>query len=384
MALSASERESTTPIRTLNFDADGLDIEWADGGRDRFCAIWLRDNAQDATSRDPRNGQRLFAITELPPHVALADAGLDGAGRVALRFAPDGHETAFDPAWLAAHGHGPRRATPDPVLWGAELADGAAAPAYEALRADPAALLAWLRRVESHGVAFLRGVPAEPGRVLEVVGLFGHVHETNYGRLFDVRAEPQPINLAYTGLGLSVHTDNPYRDPVPTLQLLHCLDSEADGGDSVVVDGFHAADILRREAPDDFARLCRHAVPFRFESGDAVLEARAPLIELDDRDAVRAVRFNNRSAAPFDLPADIMPGYYAAYRRFAEILQRPELEATFKLGPGELFMVDNRRVLHGRKAFAGGGRRHLQGCYAHIDGLHSTARVLERQLQGNL
>ncbi|MEZ5593155.1 MAG: hypothetical protein R3F53_21585 [Gammaproteobacteria bacterium] len=31
---------------------------------------------------------------------------------------------------------------------------------------------------------------------------------------------------------------NPYRDPTPGLQLLHCLANDAEGGDSVVVDGF--------------------------------------------------------------------------------------------------------------------------------------------------
>ena len=33
--------------------------------------------------------------------------------------------------------------------------------------------------------------------------------------------------------------------PVPTVQLLHCLDNAADGGDSGFVDGFHAAAALR-------------------------------------------------------------------------------------------------------------------------------------------
>jgi gamma-butyrobetaine dioxygenase len=72
-----------------------------------------------------------------------------------------------------------------------------------------------------------------------------------------------------------------------------------------------------------------------------------------------------------------MPDFYRAYRRFAEILQRPALEVGFKLGPGDLFIVDNRRVLHGRKSVGGSGRRHLQGCYADKDSLLSTLRLLE-------
>ena len=66
--------------------------------------------------------------------------------------------------------------------------------------------------------------------VLEVAATFGYVRETNYGRLFDVRVEPDPDNLAFTSREIAPHTDNPYRDPVPTLQLLHCLrDARSDG-----------------------------------------------------------------------------------------------------------------------------------------------------------
>ena len=50
--------------------------------------------------------------------------------------------------------------------------------------------------------------------------------------------------------------------------------------------------------------------------------------------------------------------------------------------PGDLFIVDNRRVLHGRKAFATAGGRHLQGCYADLDGLLSTLAVLRERTEG--
>ena len=76
------------------------------------------------------------------------------------------------------------------------------------------------------------------------------MRETNYGRWFEVRTEVNPTNLAYTGLGLQAHTDNPYRDPVPTLQVLWCIENSADGGDSMVVDGFAAALRLAEEDPE--------------------------------------------------------------------------------------------------------------------------------------
>ena len=83
---------------------------------------------------------------------------------------------------------------------------------------------------------------------MEVAELFGYVRETNYGRWFEVSAEVNPSNLAYTNLGLQAHTDNPYRDPVPTLQFLACLENTVEGGDSIVVDGFASQRGCRRRA----------------------------------------------------------------------------------------------------------------------------------------
>jgi alpha-ketoglutarate-dependent taurine dioxygenase len=94
-----------------------------------------------------------------------------------------------------------------------------------------------------------------------------------------------------------------------------------------------------------------------------------------------AIRFNNRSAAPIvDVPYDAMEAFYAAYRRFAAILEDPSMEVTFKLQPGEAFIVDNMRVLHARKAFSGSGKRWLQGCYADKDGLLSTLAAIEAEI----
>jgi len=70
--------------------------------------------------------------------------------------------------------------------------------------------------------------------------------------------------------------------------------------------------------------------------------------------------------------------YYAAYRRFGEIIDNQEMEVTFRLNPGEAFVVDNTRVLHARKGYSGEGSRWLQGCYADKDGLRSTYDAMRR------
>ena len=125
-------------------------------------------------------------------------------------------------------------------------------------------------------------------------------------------------------------------------------------------------------------RLPPFAAIKAFEAADASLRARKPMIELDVGGFLCGIRFNNRSLAPLDMPYEHMNRFYQAYREFATVLERDTACIVFRMQPGDLFIVDNRRVLHGRRAFAAGGRRHLQGCYADVDGLESRIRVLAR------
>ena len=90
---------------------------------------------------------------------------------------------------------------------------------------------------------------------------------------------------------------------------------------------------------------------------------------------VLAVHYNNRSAAPFDMPYDEMSGFYEAYRTFARLLHRPELEFRFTLLPGECLVFDNERILHGREGQSD-PERYLQGCYIDRDWVHGRVGAL--------
>jgi gamma-butyrobetaine hydroxylase len=356
---------------------DILTLHRPDGRATRFHAIWLRDNARGPAHRHPGNDQRLFDLTDLPETIAITGASIIGDA-VRVRFSPEEIAVDFEFAFLAEHAYD-GRASDASTVWGAEKAAAPTRHVHAAVVADPAARKAWIDDVIRDGLALLTGVPTVDGEVQRVAELFGFVRETNYGRQFEVRSEANPTNMAFTPVGLNVHADNPYRDPVPGLQLLHCLVNEAEGGASVFVDGFRAAALLRAEDPAGFDLLTRHWAPFRFADATADLRSRTPYIRLDDRGHVVAVRYNNRSAAPLDLPFEVMADYYAALRRFAALLHRPDGEARLRLEPGDLVLFDNERVFHGRAGFSGGAR-HLQGCYADKDALRSASLVLARRM----
>lgn len=341
-------------------------------------AIWLRDNCTDPGSRDATSGQRLFNIVDLPVDVRVRKARLS-QGRLEVVFGPDGHRSDFDVDDLLAHDaraeFADARNEKAKRLWSLASDVASVRPTSWAGYLDDRAPA--LRAVVEVGFAVLSGVPAELGQVTAVAETFGYVRETNYGRIFDVRVEENAINLAYTGRAISPHTDNPYRDPVPTLQLLHCLHNAADGGESGLVDGFAAAAALRERDPEAYAVLTTTPVAYRFDGDGTRLSAVNPLIGLDASGHIREIRFNNRSMAVPRLDPGEARRFYAAYRTFAELLYAPESQLNFRMDAGDCLIFDNTRLLHARTAFAAAGGRHLQGTYADLDGLLSTMRTLE-------
>jgi alpha-ketoglutarate-dependent taurine dioxygenase len=97
---------------------------------------------------------------------------------------------------------------------------------------------------------------------------------------------------------------------------------------------------------------------------------------------ISAVAYNNRSIQPLRLPAAECRAYYAAYRRFAELLREPRFQLATRLENGDLALFDNQRVLHGRSGFASARHaRHLQGCYVTRDSIYSKTALLRARVQ---
>lgn len=358
---------------------ESLMVQWGDGTTDEFASIWLRDNLPE--DRDSHSGQRLIDVTDIPREPRISAASLEGS-MARVTWQGDSRASSFALDWLYEHVVS-RRGRPELELrrWleAATLQarrDFAWLP-WPLMQTDSLARLDWLTRLLQDGLAFLGGVPCVENAILEAVALVGHVAETNYGLLFDVRTVPQPENLAFSDLGLGLHTDNPYREPVPGFQALHTLVAAPEGGDSLFADGFALAEHLRQSAPQAFELLARTPVPFWYRSTGADLYAERPLIELSCVGAIAAIAYNNRSIRPVRLPAGECAVFYAAYRQFAELLLEPRFQLKTRLGGGDLVVFDNQRVLHGRTGFTSAQHpRHLQGCYLTRDSVYSNTALL--------
>ena len=319
--------------------------------------------------RDPRSGQRRPDVTLGAAETIVAAGGGDGGWIVTLS---SGRTLTLRQARLAEY-RDPHLWRVRPRPWNGTEASGLPVFAYRAFLDEDDTRRRALLQMAAYGFVRLTGAPAEAGEIEIAVKAFGTLRETNYGRLFDVRTKATVANLADTALALAPHTDNPYRLSPPEIQILHCLTKAGLGGQSLLVDGLAVVETLKAESPADYDLLSRIPVRFAWTDEDTFLEAEAPVISAE------RVRYNPRSFQSVCVDdAAVRDAWLAAFERFGARLEAPAAAVAFDMQPGDMVMMDNRRVLHGRTAFdaAGDVARHLQGGYADMDGVYSTLRRL--------
>lgn len=361
--------------------ADHIRVQWADGRVSPFHHQWLRDNCPCADCVYSVTREQVLEIVDVAEDLRAVSARIEH-GRLSVDW-HGGHRSQFDPGWLRAHAYDDasraerRAAKPEPQLWDSRFE----LPVfdYAALMHEPEALLHWLLALRDSGLTHVRGVPTEPGSLALIAKRISFIRESNFGVLFNVQSKADADSNAYTAFNLPLHSDLPTRELQPGLQFLHCLVNDADGGESIFVDGFAIADALRREDPEAFAALCDIPVEFRNKDRHSDYRRLAPIIALDALGEVTEIRMANFLRGPFEAPVEQMPLLYRAYRRFIAMTREARFRLVRRLEPGALWCFDNRRTLHARNAFdPASGARHFQGCYIDRDELLSRIRVLQR------
>ncbi|WP_424930271.1 TauD/TfdA family dioxygenase [Amaricoccus tamworthensis] len=364
-------------IHDLTVRADALVVTWSDATTTDFPTIWLRDNCPSGFH--PQTQERLLDLLSLEETPVLVSAGLEGHV-VRLGYA-DGHVSDLALSLLSGNRPGERAADPAAVearLWRAEHTV-ARVPAASIL-GDDTGLANWMRLTAADGLSIVEHVEDRAGAGVDLAERIGFLRKTNFGTTFEVINKPDPNNLAYTSVALPLHTDLPNQEVPPGYQFLHCLANEATGGGSIFADGFAMAEDLRREDAEAFELLSTVDIPFRFHDGEADIQVHKPVITLDGAGEVIEIRYNAHLAGIFDMPADVMPAYYRAYRAYMARTRDARYRITLKLKAGEMVVFDNRRVLHGRESFdPSTGFRHLHGCYVDRGEFASKLRLLSRQ-----
>ncbi len=231
-----------------------------------------------------------------------------------------------------------------------------------------------------YGFVIFENVPTQDNFIVNFANSIGSIRPTNFGEFFNVKSKPNPNDLAYTSLPLAPHTDNPYRKPVPCIQLLHCIENEVGGGLSTLVDGLAVTEELKKEHPSFFQILTEIKVRFQFVDDNVVLEDWAEMIQLDENKRLKQVRFSPRLDFVPLMDKEKLELYYTARNKISEMYNSEKFRIEFKLKPGDLLMMDNYRLLHGRTEYnANEGNRFLQGCYIDYDSTEGKLKHLKRK-----
>jgi gamma-butyrobetaine dioxygenase len=381
--MRTDERPTATAstIAALELGDRSLSVQWSDGSTSTFHYLWLRDNCPALLH--PSTKHRVVETSDIPDDVHPSEAHVDANGSLIVVWAHDAHRSNYTARWLLDHDYsnGARHRPLALRRWNANSIQASLPQAsYPALCADDAKKAEFLHGFIAHGVGILRDVPCEPGTVLDVGRAFGELRTTSWGLVFDVISMENANSVAYTNLPLVTHTDEGYRDPAPTVQLQHFLRADAQGGESTLVDGFAIAEDMRIETPQHFVALANTMLDFHFADSTAEHHARSPIISLHPDGSIRAIRYSNHSALPFLIDPNTMESFYSAYREFGRRRESAKYQLRIHMGAGDLYMVDNHRVLHGRTGFASAGSRHLQSCYIERDELLSRLAVLQHEL----
>lgn len=345
----------------------------------RFHYVWLRDNCWCRECRVVQTGERRMYTADIAADIAAAEAHLDDDARCLQVRWNDGHTSTYSVGWLEANDYSHDGSAPSPSvhLWTSDLAS---LPRFEhhLVVAEPAAQMAFLEALREYGAAIAVNTPSDDHEVERFAEAIGHVRETAFERVHNVRHDPQGYNVAHTALELKAHTDLPSYHWPPSIQLLHFLVNETTGGESTVVDGWKVLADLRRENPSAFDVLCRVPVTFQLFSEDEDTRATAPIVELDTSGNVRTVRFSNQLALPLAAPFDDVEAFYDAYRTLGKMLDDPHYKLAFRSNTGDLLTLHSHRVLHGRLTFdPTSGARHLQDVYMEYDDLMDRLNVLK-------
>lgn len=346
--------------------------------------LWLRHRSEEPGQIEPVSRQRLFTPRDVALDLRVTACELDGDALVTTFT--DGHTARLDLGGIARElgWVADEEEPPAPEAWTTPLdpfpyVDWSGIGWSDA-EAAPDAVLAYLDAFHRHGYVVFRNTPAKEGTVRRVCDRLGYISGNNFGWVFDVRAEAAPTDLAYTSVELLAHTDQPYRQPTPGIQLLHCLRNEAPGGDSTLVDGLAAANALRAADPEAWQAAADTEMVFRYDMVTDTVVSRGHLLEYDRHGRFQQIRLNTKLDAPIP-PADGgLDAFYRARRWLTEWCNDPAHQVTFRLEPGDVMFMDNIRVLHGRTSFdASLGARHLQGAYIDHDGPDTMYRLAIRR-----
>lgn len=342
----------------------------------RFHYIWLRDNCLSEKSRHPSCFQKLYDFSERketpkPKSVELTDKQL-----VIDWDENPPHRSIFPLEWLMTYAYD--RDPPDckngkdreEVLWNRAFLESHLS---EWENSHVGISQRWKEQLFRFGFTLIHDLTPQEHR--DFLSSIGPMLHTEAGAFYDVEFKPGANDLGDTCHALTPHTDYPNRDYPHLLACFYMVENESIGGESTLVDGFRVVKDFAEKEPDRFRLLAETPIQFRqfYHDWQYYYTRSVPVIELGDNAEVVSINFAHSHASNWNLPFDRMEEFYRAYSAFFNYIKNPDYQYCFRLKKGDCLLMNNNRILHGRKSFEiGSGSRLLRVGYLVWD--HLTGR----------
>ena len=340
--------------------------------------FWLRERVNGDSFVDKISQQRLFDPTEITEKTGIKNINLSN-NYLEVTFNDGSYTKLATESILREFSNNDDVKNINKVEWDSSFKEFSNFEFKDNLFEDKIMYKA-LINFYKYGFVIFKRVPTKNNFIVNFANSIGSIRRTNFGEFFNVKSKPNPNDLAYTSLPLAPHTDNPYRNPVPCIQILHCIENKVNGGLSTLVDGYTVSNKLKKDFPDYFQILTEVKVRFQFVDENVILEDWAEMIKLDENKNFKQVRFSPRLDFVPLLEKEKLELYYSARKKISEFYNSNNYKIKFKLSPGDLLMMDNYRLLHGRTSYdSNEGNRFLQGCYIDYDSTEGKLKHLKRK-----
>ncbi|KAK4323385.1 hypothetical protein Pmani_005904 [Petrolisthes manimaculis] len=355
---------------------------------------WLRDNCQCIQCYDADSYTRIITLEDWHHHDTPQQVKVCNDGVCLEVVWSSGHISTYSATWLYHRRFNSQaRSVKKSVLalkkelWGRDFQ--ISRHSFDSIVSDDEALLGFLTSLEKFGVVLVTEAPRKPKAAFHIVNKAGFPKRTHYGLHYPIRRKLGAESLAFTDLKLGMHNDLPYYNYVCGIIFLHCITQfEGSGGENDLADGYHVARYLHQHHPHQY-HLLTHTPVYFWNKGVTTVEGEehqfyklfnTPII-VEDSITGAVVRVNNSQLrdSHLDVSPDLVTPWYSALRLFNTTLQQHAIRV--KLNSGEMLVMDNTRLLHGRTAYDGAiGERYMDQVYLDWDQALSKRRVLQEKL----
>ena len=362
-------------ISAFQLGSDSMQIKWHSGQASIFSYFWLRDNARDPVSFDSQSHQRELFTAMVPADISPEQVKLKEDGQcICIKWPDLENFVDYDSGFLAAYLKPIDEIdVPAPKLWDAHniTSDLVSIEFDQALTRSGTSEA--LKKLADYGFVLVKHCPCEQASVAKFANNIGYIRETIFGGLWEFEANETMADSAYTPKELRPHTDSTYSLDAPGLQILLCMEYDATGGESVMVDGFRVAHQLQQDDPILYAALGQIEVTGIYKGDGSNLQARRPILRHDHEGRLIQVTFNNYDRATIRLAEPQMTQLYSGIRYLDSRFNSANYQWRYQLKPGEMIVFDNWRVLHGRGAFQ--GKRKMAGAYINREDYLSSLKT---------